>query len=59
VHSTAGYILWASMTHEKHLCVVNRRAGVPADDVLKAQLIKHVRTPISPIASPPPLSQSH
>jgi acetyl-CoA synthetase len=31
---------------------VTLRAGVPADDVLKAQLIKHVRTQISPIASP-------
>lgn len=31
---------------------VTLRAGVPANDVLKAQLIKHVRTQIGPIASP-------
>jgi acetyl-CoA synthetase len=37
----------------KNICAyVTRRAGGLADDVLKGQLIKHVRTSISPIANP-------
>lgn len=68
VHCTGGYILWVSMTHEKHLCVL-----IPPSRILRKVAEGNVTNlgDASIVADPavvaellearglPPLSQSH